>query len=102
MELLVRGMVFVQVNDVLHHELLRQCRRPALQFEVGQQQWVAVLVDGALGQAQYATGGVCLCPSAFELELLRPHTHALYFAHMMRISAIVDARFSVIVDGISG
>ena len=45
MELLVRGMVFVQIDDVLHRELVRQCCRPALQFVGGQQQRVAVLVD---------------------------------------------------------
>ena len=70
MELLVRGMVFVQFNDVLHRELLRQCRRPALQFVIGQQQRIAVLVDGALDQAQYATRRVCLCANALLAAVL--------------------------------
>ena len=46
MELLVGGVFFVQIDDVLHRELVLQCCRPAFQLVRGQQLCVAVLDDG--------------------------------------------------------
>jgi hypothetical protein len=88
MELPASGVVSVQLNDILHRELVCQCRRPAFQFVSGQQQWVAVLVaksqvhDDALDQSQYETCRIGLAAHAVQMELLRPQTHALAFVQM--------------------
>lgn len=50
-ELLVRAVPGVQTKDPPHVDARRQVGRPALQTVFGQQQRLAVFVDGALGQA---------------------------------------------------
>lgn len=82
MELLVRGMVFVQLDDVLHRELVRQRRRPALQFVGGQQQWVAVLVNGALSQAHNPARRIGRAANAVQIERVSPQAHAFAFAQV--------------------
>jgi hypothetical protein len=82
MELLVPGMVFMQIDDVLHREALRQGRRPTLQLLVGQQQRVSTLVYGILNQAHDTLGRVGLCANDFQVERLRQHAHAFTFALM--------------------
>jgi hypothetical protein len=82
MKLLVRGVVFVQINDVLHRELLPQCRRPALNFVGVQLQRVTVLVDGALDQAQNPPRRIGLVANAFQLERVSPQAHAFVIAQM--------------------
>lgn len=82
MERLLRGMVFVQINDVLCRELLGRCLPPALQFVGVQQQRIAVLIDGALDQAQYAPRRVGIGFNAFERECLRPHAHPFTFSQV--------------------
>ena len=70
------------------------------QLVVRQQQRVAMLVDGALDQAQYASRWVGLCTNAFELELLRPQAHALALAQMTPDG--VDISHTLCCDGLNG
>lgn len=84
-ELLVRSLVFVQVDDVVHRKLLRQCRRPTCQLVGGHQQGVPVRVYSALCQAQKAQKApsrIGLGANAVQVERVSPQTHALAFAQM--------------------
>jgi len=75
-ELLVGGMVTVQLDDLSGRKVLRQRGCPTLQAVVGQQQWVAVLVNRTLCQPVDAASGLFLAAHAFEWDRLGPDAMA--------------------------
>lgn len=81
-KLLVRSVVFVQLDNVLGGELLQQCRCPNCKLLVGQQPRLAMLAAGALDQMQSSSFWVGFCNNAFERELLHLQTHVFAFALM--------------------
>ncbi len=92
MELLVRTMVSVQLDDGLLVKALGQGGAPALEHVLGQQQLLAPFVDGALGQAKHAARMQAL-PGMGDLDRLATHTLALALAqHRPARSRIGHAR----------
>ena len=84
-----RQMVVMNYGKINNHlsrtKLLRQRRRPALQYELRQQQRMAMLVGGALSQAvnpahlaglvAYAVQRQSFLPQAFALTGALAHPH---------------------------
>ena len=71
-QLLMRGVIAIQRNDVSRTEALRQCHRPTFKHVVGQQQSVAVFVYGALNQLVDAPGRVGIGADTGQFQALFP------------------------------
>mmetsp|Transcript_21056 Transcript_21056/g.81512 ORF Transcript_21056/g.81512 Transcript_21056/m.81512 type:complete len:560 (-) Transcript_21056:10102-11781(-) len=89
-ELLVCAVVGVQRDDLLGVErLCTQAGAPAFEVDLGNDQLLAVSVNGALDQPEHATQWSA---DVFDLQGLFPHRHALAFARLVPLGVGVDVQ----------
>ena len=84
-KLLMRGVIAVKGNHLSTAKLLWQSGSPALQYVLGQQQDIAVLIDGALGQSIDPARRIGIAAHPIKRQRFLPQAFAL--THCVLVSA---------------